>query len=283
MTGSVAIIDFIARLLERCPVPVILDPFWPPRPAAVSRNPWPMPCSTAGATAVVTPNLPEAQPSPANSVADCGKPWCNAPAAPPDHGHPRRLSRSPTTCSLPRRPGNGSVATQLPWLRLRHPPSPACRARRVLANAVADGQAHVDVFCAAPSSPARTARPRPPLMTSRTKGLYAITDPALTPDDAAARRRGGPRGGIAAISRQDSQPDQRAARPASYGRCATSMPGLSLTMIPHWPPRAGRRGAHWASDADKPPAAAGAHRLSASPATAIWRWPGKPSPQAPIM
>lgn len=157
MTGSVAIIDFIARLLEQLPgIPVILDPVLAAEAGgSLTRESLAdtMLDRLAPHCEVMTPNLPEAQLlTGKDSVADCGETLVQrtgrAALITGTHDTTEQVTNHLFTDS-------GEQAWQ--WERLPHSyhgsgctlaSAIACLRGHgeSLANAVADGQAHVDRF-----------------------------------------------------------------------------------------------------------------------------------------
>lgn len=157
MTGSVAIIDFIARLLDRLPgVPVVLDPVLAAEAGgSLTRESLAdvMLEQLAPRCEVMTPNLPEAeQLSGLQGVQSCGEALVQA------SGQSVLITGThDDTAHVTNHLFTASGTQQWQWERLPHSyhgsgctlaSSIACLRGHgeSLANAVADGQAHVDRF-----------------------------------------------------------------------------------------------------------------------------------------
>ncbi|MGB1466377.1 MAG: bifunctional hydroxymethylpyrimidine kinase/phosphomethylpyrimidine kinase [Alcanivorax nanhaiticus] len=157
MTGSVAIIEFIARLLDRLPgVPVVLDPVLAAEAGgSLTRESLAdvMLEQLAPRCEVMTPNLPEAeQLSGLQGVQSCGEALVRA------SGQSVLITGThDDTAHVTNHLFTASATQQWQWERLPHSyhgsgctlaSSIACLRGHgeSLANAVADGQAHVDRF-----------------------------------------------------------------------------------------------------------------------------------------
>lgn len=157
MTGSVAIIEFIARLLDRLPgVPVVLDPVLAAEAGgSLTRESLAdvMLEQLAPRCEVMTPNLPEAeQLSGLQGVQSCGEALVQA------SGQSVLITGThDDTAHVTNHLFTASATQQWQWERLPHSyhgsgctlaSSIACLRGHgeSLANAVADGQAHVDRF-----------------------------------------------------------------------------------------------------------------------------------------